>query len=53
MEAVINWKGKAFKKMVNLKTLIIKGGNFSKGSQHFPSGLSIRMAKISFRLYTF
>jgi hypothetical protein len=41
MEAVINWKGKAFKKMVNLKTLIIKGGNFSKGSQHFPSGLRV------------
>jgi hypothetical protein len=41
MEAVIDWNGKSFKKMVNLKTLIIKGGHFLKCSQHFPRGLRV------------
>ncbi|XP_058722607.1 TMV resistance protein N-like isoform X2 [Vicia villosa] len=40
-EAIIDWNGKAFKKMKNLKTLIIKNGHFSKGAQHLPSGLRV------------
>jgi hypothetical protein len=40
-EVVINWNGKAFKKMTNLKTLVIKNGKFSKGSQYFPSSLRV------------
>nr|WIL60034.1 nodulation protein [Melilotus officinalis] len=40
-EAIIDWNGKAFEKMKNLKTLIIKSGNFFKGSVHFPSNLRI------------
>jgi hypothetical protein len=40
-EVVINWNGKAFKKMTNLKTLVIKNANFSKGSQYFPSSLRV------------
>ncbi|KAK2419795.1 disease resistance protein RUN1 [Trifolium repens] len=40
-EVEINWNGKAFKKMTNLKTLVIKSGNFSKGCQYFPSSLRV------------
>ncbi|CAL5185990.1 unnamed protein product [Lathyrus oleraceus] len=40
-EAIIDWNGNAFKKMKNLKTLIIKNGRFSKGSRHLPSGLRV------------
>ncbi|XP_058722608.1 disease resistance protein RPV1-like [Vicia villosa] len=40
-EAVIDWNGKAFKKMKNLRTLIIKNGHFSKGSWYLPSGLRV------------
>ncbi|XP_058722609.1 disease resistance protein RPV1-like [Vicia villosa] len=40
-EAIIDWNGKAFKKMKNLKTLIIKNGHFSKGARHLPSGLGV------------
>jgi hypothetical protein len=31
----------AFKKMKNLKTLIIKGGHFSKGPKHLPNSLRV------------
>jgi hypothetical protein len=40
-EVKINWNGKAFKKMTNLKTLVIKNGNFSQGCQYFPSSLRV------------
>ena len=39
MENVIEWNGKAFKKMRNLKTLIIKNGHFSKGPEYLPHSL--------------
>jgi hypothetical protein len=41
MEAVIEWNGDAFKKMKNLKTLIIKNGQFSKGPKYLPSTLRV------------
>jgi hypothetical protein len=41
MEAVIEWDGDAFKKMKNLKTLIIKNGQFSKGPKYLPSTLRV------------
>jgi len=31
----------AFKKMKNLKTLIIRGGRFSKGPKHLPNSLRV------------
>ncbi|XP_045812365.1 disease resistance protein RPV1-like isoform X2 [Trifolium pratense] len=40
-EVVINWNGEAFKKMTNLKTLVIKNANFSEGSRHFPNSLRV------------
>jgi hypothetical protein len=40
-KAVIDWNGKGFKKMTNLKTLVIKNGNFSNGSRYFPSSLIV------------
>jgi hypothetical protein len=40
-EVVINWNGKAFKKMTNLKALVIKNGIFSKRSLYFPSSLRV------------
>jgi hypothetical protein len=39
-ENVIEWDGKAFKKMTNLKTLIIENGHFSKGPEYLPSSLT-------------
>jgi len=47
MEPVIDWNGKAFKKMSNLKTLIIKNGQFSKSPKYFEG---IDMGKISFEV---
>jgi len=47
MEPVIDMNEKAFKKMTNLKTLIIendhysKGPNFSKGPKYLPSSLRV------------
>lgn len=35
----VAWKGDAFKKTKNLKTLIIKSGFFSKGPKHIPNSL--------------
>ncbi|KAK7314808.1 hypothetical protein VNO77_33336 [Canavalia gladiata] len=40
-EPVIDWDGEAFKKMKNLKTLIIKIGSFSKGPKHLPNSLRL------------
>ncbi|CAJ2665540.1 unnamed protein product [Trifolium pratense] len=40
-EVEINWNGEAFKKMTNLKTLIIKNANFSEGSRYFPNSLRV------------
>src|ERR1051325_795060 len=37
----VNWDGKAFKQMKNLKTLIIRNGSFSKGPIHLPNRLRI------------
>ncbi|RHN52417.1 putative TIR domain, winged helix-turn-helix DNA-binding domain-containing protein [Medicago truncatula] len=39
MENVIEWNGKAMKKMTNLKTLIIENGQFSRGPDYLPSSL--------------
>jgi hypothetical protein len=39
MESVIEKKGKAFKKMTKLKTLIIENGHFSEGLEYLPSSL--------------
>ena len=41
MEPVIDWNGKAFKKMSNLRTLIIKNGQFSKSPKYLPSTLRV------------
>ncbi|RHN52434.1 putative TIR domain, winged helix-turn-helix DNA-binding domain-containing protein [Medicago truncatula] len=41
MESVIDEKGKAFKKMTKLKTLIIENGHCSKGLKYLPSSLSV------------
>jgi hypothetical protein len=40
-ESVIDMKGKAFKKMTRLKTLIIENGHFSKGLKSLPSSLRV------------
>ncbi|XP_016205522.1 TMV resistance protein N-like isoform X3 [Arachis ipaensis] len=40
-EEKVEWDGKAFKKMKNLKTLIIKNGHFSEGPTHFPNSLRV------------
>ncbi|CAJ2665542.1 unnamed protein product [Trifolium pratense] len=40
-EIVINWNGEVFKKMTNLKTLVIKNANFSEGSRYFPNSLRV------------
>ncbi|KAG4939271.1 hypothetical protein JHK86_045412 [Glycine max] len=37
----VEWDGDAFKKMKNLKTLIIKSGCFSKGPKHLPNTLRV------------
>jgi len=41
MDPVIDWNGKAFKKMTNLKTLIIENFSFSKGSKYLPRSLRV------------
>ncbi|XP_024642320.2 disease resistance protein RPP5 [Medicago truncatula] len=41
MESVIDKKGKAFKKMTKLKTVIIENGHFSEGLKHLPRSLSV------------
>jgi len=41
MDPVIDWNGKAFKKMTNLKTLIIENVSFSKGPKYLPSSLRV------------
>ena len=41
MEYVIDQKGKAFKTMTKLKTLIIENGHFSEGLKYLPSSLSV------------
>jgi len=41
MESVIDKKGKAFKKMRKLKTVIIENGHFSGGLKHLPRSLSV------------
>ncbi|XP_020211972.1 TMV resistance protein N isoform X1 [Cajanus cajan] len=40
-EEIVEWNRKAFKKMKNLKTLIIKNGHFSKGPKHLPNSLRV------------
>ncbi|XP_061347996.1 disease resistance protein Roq1-like [Gastrolobium bilobum] len=40
-EVIVKWSGKAFAKMKNLKTLIIKQGCFSRGPKHLPNSLRI------------
>jgi hypothetical protein len=40
-EAVVDWNGKAFKKMKNLKILIIKNGHFSQGARNLPKSLRV------------
>ncbi|KAG4926827.1 hypothetical protein JHK85_053313 [Glycine max] len=37
----IEWDANAFKKMENLKTLIIKNGHFTKGPKHLPDTLRV------------
>ena len=38
---VVEWDRNAFKKMKNLKTLIIRNGNFFKGPKHLPNSLRV------------
>ncbi|KAL5142720.1 TMV resistance protein N [Glycine soja] len=38
-EAIVEWDGNAFKKMKNLKILIIRNVKFSKGPNYFPDSL--------------
>ncbi|KHN46205.1 TMV resistance protein N [Glycine soja] len=38
---MVEWNRRAFKKMKNLKTLIIKGGNFSKDPKYLPNSLRV------------
>ncbi|BAU01584.1 TMV resistance protein [Vigna angularis] len=40
-EVEIEWDGNAFKKMRNLRTLIIRNGHFSKGPKHLPNSLRV------------
>ncbi|XP_039689130.1 disease resistance protein RUN1 isoform X3 [Medicago truncatula] len=41
MDLVIDWNGKAFKKMTNLKTLIIENVSFSKDPKYLPCSLRV------------
>jgi len=41
MESVRDKKGKAFKKMTKLKTLIIENGHLSKGLEYLPNSLTV------------
>ncbi|KAK7380574.1 hypothetical protein VNO78_33088 [Psophocarpus tetragonolobus] len=38
---VIEWDGMAFKQMSNLKTLIVRDGNFTIGPKHLPNSLRV------------
>ncbi|KAG5033045.1 hypothetical protein JHK85_017027 [Glycine max] len=40
-EEIVQWDGTAFQNMQNLKTLIIKNGNFSKGPEYLPNSLRV------------
>ncbi|CAJ1952283.1 unnamed protein product [Sphenostylis stenocarpa] len=40
-EETVKWDGKAFQNMQNLKTLIIRNGNFSKGPEYLPNSLRV------------
>ena len=40
-EVKVEWDGRAFKKMINLKTLIIRNGHFSEGAKHLPNSLRV------------
>ncbi|XP_027941564.1 TMV resistance protein N-like isoform X1 [Vigna unguiculata] len=40
-EEIVGWNRKAFKKMKNLKTLIIKKGKFSEGPKYLPNSLRV------------
>ena len=40
-EEIIEWNRKVFKEMKNLKTLIIRNGNFSKGPKYLPNSLRV------------
>jgi len=39
-EAIV-FNTKAFKKMKNLKTLVLRNGNFSKGPKYLPNSLRV------------
>jgi hypothetical protein len=39
--AEVNWDGEALREMKNLKTLIIRNGNFCKGPTHLPNSLRV------------
>ncbi|KAK7364179.1 hypothetical protein VNO80_12650 [Phaseolus coccineus] len=40
-EETLEWNANAFKRMKNLKILIIRNGKFSKGPNYFPESLSV------------
>ncbi|XP_027924358.1 TMV resistance protein N-like, partial [Vigna unguiculata] len=40
-EEVVEWDGKAFQNMQNLRTLIIRNGSFSKGPEYLPDNLRV------------
>ncbi|XP_027359406.1 TMV resistance protein N-like [Abrus precatorius] len=40
-EAIVEWNGEVFKKMRNLRTLIIRNCQFSKGPEHLPNSLKV------------
>ncbi|XP_068503059.1 TMV resistance protein N-like isoform X6 [Phaseolus vulgaris] len=40
-EVFVEWDGEAFKKMENLKTLIIRNSHFSKGPTYLPNSLRV------------
>ena len=41
MFEVVEWDGRAFETMKNLKTLIIRNGNFFEGPKHLPNSLRV------------
>ncbi|KAH1247771.1 Disease resistance protein RPP5 [Glycine max] len=40
-EEIVQWDGTTFQNMQNLKTLIIRNGNFSKGPEYLPNSLRV------------
>ncbi|XP_020222471.1 TMV resistance protein N isoform X2 [Cajanus cajan] len=40
-EEIVEWNGNAFKKMNNLKILVIRNGNFSEGPKYLPNSLRV------------